>query len=180
MKTPDLQPILNGDTLKLRPLREDDFALLYEAASDPAIWEQHPDSARYQRDVFRKNFFRGAIDSRSALAVVENDTGRIIGSSRYYEWDPESLEIAIGYTFLERNHWGNGSNREMKALMLAHAFKYAHTVWFHVGKSNLRSRRAVEKLGATLSFEQDRELDGNRFVQLYYKLHAPQISTDKA
>lgn len=172
MKAIDLQPTLVGKTITLRPLQPEDFESLHEAASDPLIWELHPDSSRYKRDIFEERFFIGAIASRGALAVIENETGRIIGSSRYYEWNPDKQEISIGYTFLERAHWGNGSNKEMKALMLNHIFSYANTVWFHVGEENLRSRKAVEKLGATLSHSEERELEGRPYVQLYYELNA--------
>ena len=168
----EFQPILTGRNITLRPLGTDDFPGLFQAASDPAIWEQHPDSTRYKREVFRERFFSGAITSGGAVAVIDNRTGGIIGSSRYYDWDPGKRELAIGYTFLVREHWGTGTNREMKELMLAHAFKHAVLVWFHVGRANLRSRRAVEKLGATLSHEEERDLVGEPFVQLYYKLYA--------
>lgn len=169
----DLQPTLLGRTITLRPLKIDDFEALYKAASDPLIWEQHPDSERYKRDVFRERFFDGAIASGGALAVLENATQRIIGSSRYYDCDFHKRELAVGYTFLERRHWGIGTNGEMKELMLAHAFNWAGTIWFHVGKTNLRSRKAVEKLGAVLSHEEERKLEGKPFVQLYYRLQAP-------
>lgn len=173
MDTLDLQPTLIGETITLRPVENEDFEALYEAASDPLIWEQHPDILRYQRDVFRDRFFQGALECGGALVVVENETGSIVGSSRYYEWDPDKRELAIGYTFLERKHWGTITNTEMKQLMLDHAFTQASRVWFHVGESNMRSRRAVEKLGATLSYSEQRELDGTPFVQLYYQLDAP-------
>ncbi len=168
----DIQPVLIGKRITLRPLRSGDFSALYEAASDPKIWELHPDSSRYQRGIFEERFFLGAMASGGALAVVDNETGRIVGSSRYYEWNAQLQEIAIGYTFLQRTHWGAGTNQEMKALMLNHAFAQVSMVWFHVGEINLRSRRAVEKLGATLSHKEDRELDGKPYVQLYYKLDA--------
>jgi len=173
MRKLDLQPTLVGSTITLRPLRGDDFEALYKAAADPGIWEQHPDSSRHNRDVFENNFFLSAIASGGALAVVEADTAEIIGSSRFYEWDREKRELSIGYTFLKRKNWGTGTNREMKKLMLDHAFNHASIVWFHVGKSNLRSRKAIEKLGATVSYEKKKELDGKSFVQLYYKLYAP-------
>ncbi|MEE4192457.1 MAG: GNAT family N-acetyltransferase, partial [Halieaceae bacterium] len=83
---PDLQPTLVGDRITLRPLEERDFEALHAAASDPMIWEQHPDNTRYQRDAFEARFFRGAIASGGALAVIANDSGEVIGSSRYYEW----------------------------------------------------------------------------------------------
>jgi RimJ/RimL family protein N-acetyltransferase len=132
----------------------------------------HPDSERYKREIFKARYFDGALASHGALAILEKDGGRIIGSSRYYEWNAAANAISIGYTFIERNHWGKGTNRELKGLMLPHIFQWAGTVWFHVGKANLRSRRAVEKLGATLSYEKERELEGKLFTQLYYKLEA--------
>lgn len=168
----NLQPVLNGRTIKLRPLERDDFEALYLAASDPGIWELHPDSERYKRDIFQRRFFESALASRGSLVIEESDSGRIIGSSRYYEWNPDAKEISIGYTFIERSHWGVGTNRELKELMLNHIYQWAEVVWFHVGKINVRSRRAVEKLGATLSYEKERELDGRPFTQLYYKLEA--------
>jgi N-acetyltransferase len=175
MREIDLQPILIGDTIKLRPLKEDDFEGLYLAASDPRIWELHPDSERYRRDRFEQRFFMGALDCGGALVIEEKVTDRIIGSSRYYEWNPASRELSIGYTFIERRHWGIGTNRELKDLMLNHIYQSATVVWFHVGKTNMRSRRAVEKLGATISHEKERELEGKPFTQLYYKLEASQF-----
>lgn len=166
----DLQTTLIGTTVTLRPLQVDDFEALYKAASDPEIWAMHPDTSRYKRDVFEQRFFKSAIASGGALAVVENISGRLIGSSRYYEYDAEKSEISIGYTFLEPSHWGAGKNSEIKSLMLEHIFSYVGVVWFHVGKINLRSRKAVEKLGAILDYEKERELDSVPYVQLYYRL----------
>jgi RimJ/RimL family protein N-acetyltransferase len=177
MENIDLQPILIGSTTKLRPLEREDFEALCLAASDPKIWELHPDSARYKRDIFQQRFFEGALSSGGALAIEEKNTGRIIGSSRYYQWNPDTREISIGYTFLERPHWGAGTNRELKALMLEHIYQWATAVWFHVGKVNMRSRYAVEKLGAVLSHEKERELEGKQFTQLYYKLESSKCRT---
>lgn len=170
MTTYEMQPTLRGERITVRPLTPEDFDALYAAASDPAVWEQHPDSERYREEIFRERFFAGAIACGSAFAVVDNATGRVIGSSRFYEWDADAKEIAIGYTFIECDHWGGATNSELKALMLGHAFTVAGRVWFHVGETNTRSRRAVEKLGAVLSHSEDRELDGTPFVQLYYRL----------
>ncbi len=127
---------------------------------------------RRKRDIFQQRFFEGALSSGGALAIEEINTGRIIGSSRYYEWSPDTRDISIGYTFLSQQHWGVGTNREMKDLMLEHVYQWARAVWFHVGKSNMRSRYAVEKLGAMLSYEKERELGGKPYTQLYYKLEA--------
>jgi RimJ/RimL family protein N-acetyltransferase len=172
----DLQPVLVGKTIKLRPLAREDFDALYLAASDPKIWELHPDSERYKRNIFEERFFESALASKGALVIEEVNSGRIIGSSRYYEWNPETEEISIGYTFIEQNHWGKGTNKELKELMLNHIYQWVGVAWFHVGKTNMRSRVAVEKLGATLSYEKQRELNGKPFTQLYYKLEASKFS----
>ena len=142
-----LQPVLNGQLLELRPLRLDDFQDLYEVASDPLIWEQHPHSNRYQDQVFRK-FFRDALSSGGALIAIDSQTGRVIGSSRYDGYDKEKSQVEIGWTFLARSHWGGIYNGEMKRLMLDHAFKFVNNVIFVIGTQNFRSQKAVEKLGA--------------------------------
>ena len=143
----DLQPILTGDLIELRPLRPDDFDTLFSAASDPLIWEQHPESDRYQRDVFQK-YFDGALESKGAFAIVERKTRRIIGSSRYCNLDLAKSEVEIGWTFLGREFWGGTYNRELKRLMLDHAFQFVDRVLFVVGENNLRSQKALGKIGA--------------------------------
>jgi RimJ/RimL family protein N-acetyltransferase len=142
----ELQPVLRGELIELRPLREDDFGELYAAASDPLIWEQHPDRDRYREDVFRE-FFRGAMESGGAFIVLDSKTGRVIGSTRFHAYDEEQSEIEIGWTFLARSHWGGRFNGEMKRLMLEHAFRFVESVVFLVGPENIRSQRAVEKIG---------------------------------
>ena len=83
----DLQPVLTGAMLTLRPLHADDFASLFAAAADPLIWEQRPVPTRYEHAVFAE-FFAGAMASGGALLVLDNATGAVVGSSRYYDWDP--------------------------------------------------------------------------------------------
>lgn len=142
----DLQPILQGELLSLRPLRPEDIHALYAVASDPLIWEQHPIKDRHQKDVFAM-FFREALASGGALVAIDCKDVRVIGSSRFHGYDKERNEIEIGWTFLARSHWGGVYNREMKQLMLRHAFRFVRRVIFLVGPQNLRSQRAVEKIG---------------------------------
>ncbi len=168
-----LQPTLTGKQITLRPLLAEDFEALYEAASDPIIWAMHPDSYRYERDIFEQRFFNSAISSGGALAVIDNRTARMIGSSRYYDWNPEQGEVAIGFTFIEQAYWGKGVNTEMKALMLNHIFEYADRVWFHIAEENIRSVKAVEKLGASYSHKENKAVEDKPFVQLYYQLTLP-------
>jgi N-acetyltransferase len=142
----DLQPFLKGELLGLRPLRPEDFQDLYAVAADPLIWEQHPIKDRYKEEVF-KEFFREALESGGALIASDAKDGQVIGSSRFHGYDEEKSEIEIGWTFLARSHWGGVYNREMKQLMLRHAFKFVNSVVFLVGPQNWRSQRAMEKIG---------------------------------
>ncbi len=142
----DLQPVLRGEFLELRPLRDADFDELFAVASDPLIWEQHPSSDRYKEDVFR-TFFREAMASGGAFAIVDTRNGRIIGSTRFDRYDEAKSEIEIGWTFLARSYWGGAHNAEMKRLMLQHAFRFVDHAVFIVGTRNFRSQRAMEKIG---------------------------------
>jgi RimJ/RimL family protein N-acetyltransferase len=141
-----LQPTLAGKLLKLRPLKPEDFQELYAVASDPLIWEQHPNSNRYQEEVF-KEFFREALESGGALIAIDAKDGRVIGSSRFHGYNEEKSEIEIGWSFLARSRWGGEYNGEMKRLMLQHAFQFVNNVIFIIGTRNLRSQKAIEKIG---------------------------------
>ena len=143
----DLQPNLKGELIELRPLRADDWDDLFSVAADPLIWEQHPESDRYKEEVF-KVFFREALQSGGAFVVIDRTTQEIIGSTRFYGYDPEKSEIEIGWTFLAREYWGGQYNCEMKSLMLNHAFKFVENVVFFIGEKNIRSQKAIEKIGA--------------------------------
>jgi RimJ/RimL family protein N-acetyltransferase len=101
----DLQPVLQGDLLQLRPLQPEDFAGLYAVASDPLIWEQHPIKERYQERVF-SGFFRESLQSGGALIAIDSNAGKVIGSSRFHGFDSNKSEIEIGWSFLARSHWG--------------------------------------------------------------------------
>ena len=142
----DLQPHLVGELLELRPLRAEDFEALYEVARDPLIWEQHPSNDRHQPEVF-KEFFREAMESGGAFVVLDRQQGDVIGSSRFARYDEAKSVIEIGWTFLARRYWGGVYNAEMKRLMLRHAFQFVASVVFLVGPNNIRSQRAMEKIG---------------------------------
>jgi RimJ/RimL family protein N-acetyltransferase len=131
----------------LRPLREDDFEDLYAAASDPLIWEQHPVPNRHEEATFRE-YFAEHLASGGTLVAIDRRNGRIIGQSRFHGYDPAASEIEIGWTFLARPYWGGDYNGEMKRLMLDHAFRYVRRVVFLIHPLNVRSQRAVEKIGA--------------------------------
>lgn len=143
----DFQPSLRGALVELRPLRPDDSEALYAVASDPLIWEQHPARDRYTEAVFRA-FFEEALSCGGTLIVLNRSNGRIIGSSRFHGYNEADSEVEIGWTFLARTHWGGRYNGEMKRLMLQHAFQFVDNVVFLVGPQNVRSQKAVERIGA--------------------------------
>ena len=143
----DLQPHLKGELIELRPLKPEDWDDLFAVASDPLIWKQHPESDRYKEEVFRI-FFKDALESGGAFVVIDKKTEQIIGSTRFYGYDTKKSEIEIGWTFLARKYWGGRYNRQMKDLLLAHAFQFVENVVFYVGETNVRSQRAMEKIGA--------------------------------
>jgi RimJ/RimL family protein N-acetyltransferase len=145
MAQPDFQPTLTGPSVIVRPIADGDWAELFAAGSDPEIWKVHPRSDRYTEPVFRE-YFDSAVASKMAFVLVDRPTDRLIGSSRYYGYQPERSEIEIGWTFITRSHWGGKTNREVKRLMLDHAFTFVDTVTFWVGEKNWRSQGAMEKI----------------------------------
>ena len=162
----DLQPTLVGELVVLRPLRESDWPELAAVAADPFIWEQHPEPERCQAAVFRR-FFDSGLASGGAFAVRDVASGRIIGSSRYHGLDLYRSEIEIGWTFLARSHWGGRYNRELKRLMLDHAFQAVDSVYFAVGPGNVRSQQAMLKVGA--AYEETRFLRDREYR--IYRIH---------
>ena len=172
----ELQPHLVGDLIEVRPLRPEDWESLFRVASDPLIWEQHPANDRYQEEVF-KEFFREALESGGAFAVIDRQTQEIIGSSRYFGFDPVKSEIEIGWTFLARSHWGGKYNAELKRLMLDHAFKFVESVVFLIGPTNVRSQKAVEKIGGVMIERREKTIRGKTVEQVVYQIKKPTVST---
>ncbi|WP_342648496.1 GNAT family N-acetyltransferase [Mucilaginibacter sp. CSA2-8R] len=149
----NIQPTLTNGSVTLQPLQATDFKALYNVASDAKIWEQHPNRDRYQRDVFL-TFFEGAMQSSGAFKVIDNATGQLIGSTRFYDHSDMDGSIFIGYTFYAINCWGKSINQAVKAMMLDYIFQYVNVVRFHIGAGNVRSQIAIGRLGAIKTDEQ--------------------------
>jgi len=149
----NLQPqSLENDIVKLIPLEENHFEVLYQVASDPLIWEQHPKKDRYKIEVF-KPFFDAAIDAKTAFLILDKKTNEIMGTTRYYDYSTEQSSVAIGFTFIGRKFWGGIYNQSVKELLLDYAFQNVNSVFLHVGSENIRSQKAVLKLGASKTRE---------------------------
>jgi N-acetyltransferase len=165
----DRQPHLKGTLVELRPLRAEDYPALFAAGADPLIWEQHPAKDRYKEEVF-KEFFADALASGGALIALDANDGRVIGSSRYFGYDEANSEVEIGWSFLARSHWGGRYNGEMKQLMLQHAFASVKNVVFLIGPENVRSQKAVEKIGGVRIPNRANSLGRDSVV---YRISAP-------
>lgn len=165
----DIQPVLTGQRVLLRPLSLADYDALFAVASDPEIWAMHPFRDRYKKDVF-DDFFAGAIESQGAFAVLDKATGKIVGGTRFASYDVAADQIEIGWTFYATAYWRTGFNREVKALMLDYIFQFVRTVVFQVGANNFRSRTAVERLGGKLILEHKRYHGGQLHDYTTYHL----------
>jgi RimJ/RimL family protein N-acetyltransferase len=144
---PDTHSIISNETVTLLPLEQNDFEIMYNVASDPKIWEQHPNKDRWRREVF-EIFFKGAIESNGAYKIIDNDTNAIVGCTRIYDYNEETNSVLIGYTFMACKYWGTGVNHIVKKLLLNHLFKFVDHVHFHIGAQNIRSQVSITRLGA--------------------------------
>ena len=150
----NIQPTLENENVILHPLQDKDFDDLYAVASDPKIWEQHPNKDRCKIEVF-KVFFEGAMQSKGAFKIVNKASGHVMGSTRFYDHNQEENSISIGYTFYGRDYWGKGFNHSVKSLMLDYIFQFVSKVHFHIGADNIRSQIAIGRLGTTKIDEQE-------------------------
>ena len=171
----ELQPHLIGELIELRPLRPEDWESLFAVAADPLIWEQHPARDRYQEEVFQE-FFREALESEGAFVVIDRQTQKVIGSSRYFGYEPGKSEIEIGWTFLARSHWGGKYNAELKRLMLDHAFRFVQSVVFLIGPTNFRSQKALEKIGGVMIERRHKMIQGKPVENIVYQIKKPSIA----
>jgi RimJ/RimL family protein N-acetyltransferase len=150
---------LEDSLIRLFPIVEADFDILFEIASDPMIWEQHPVKDRYKKEVFQ-TYFDGVLNNGYAFLIIEKATNKVIGSTSYYNYNPNDSSITIGYTFLARHYWGKAYNRSSKKLLIDYAFQFVDKVYFYIGGENIRSQLATSKIGAKKVGEVDLDYNG--------------------
>lgn len=148
---------IDSKNFTLRTLTKADKQALQACASDPAIWQFMP-TKRHLPEVFEP-FFEQAVKDK-AYAIIDKRTGNIIGTTRFCHDNAKDDVIGIGFTFITPEFWGKGVNDEIKHTLLNHAFKYRNTVRFQIHEGNDRSKKAVEKLGAT--YQKDVENDSGK------------------
>ena len=150
-----VEPItLEGRVARLEPLRPNHAPGLYAASQDPNIWRyltthQPPTLAEMERWVAlaltehrtREDF---------PFVIIEQATGKIVGSTRYLTVQPQHRNLEIGSTWLAKEARRTPINTECKYLLLRHAFETlgAIRVQFKTDSRNETSQRAIERLGA--------------------------------
>jgi RimJ/RimL family protein N-acetyltransferase len=123
---------LETNLFSLIPLDQSHYGELYAVASNPIIWEQHPEKNRWQEANFEKFFQKAVHNNCGCFTILEKNSNKFIGSTRFYSITEDSIKI--GYTFLSPEYWGTGANREIKKVMLEYAFDFVDKVFFDVGK----------------------------------------------
>jgi RimJ/RimL family protein N-acetyltransferase len=143
---------LEGRWARLEPLHERHADDLAAAAGDEEIWRYMPASLMDIEQVRAWIAETLALQSSGAVlpfAIVEQSSGRAIGSTRYLDIRPKDRGIEIGWTWLARSAWRTAINSECKYMLLRHAFETLGCIRVQIKTDarNQRSRRAIERIG---------------------------------
>ncbi|MBB1519216.1 GNAT family N-acetyltransferase [Aquipseudomonas guryensis] len=142
-----LPTVLQQGALRLDPLNEADLPGLL------ALAEANRESQQFMNGTTRPDWYRSALaEHKAAQAVVFaiRLAGELVGTTRFFDFNPALPAAEIGSTWLDARQHGSGLNSMIKYLMLRHAFEDwgLVRVQLKTAASNLRSQRAIEKLGA--------------------------------
>ena len=148
-------PVLENDIVRLSLLSLENYDLLLPIAAEDKLIQYSPSDIGSPEAL--KNYVKKAIglmNQNNALPFIVYDkrTSQYAGSTRYMNIDHKNKVLEIGSTWIGRAFQGSGLNTQMKQLMINHAFgpmKF-EKVEFRIDERNMRSRKAVEKLGAVL------------------------------
>ncbi|HVF80539.1 MAG TPA: GNAT family protein [Flavisolibacter sp.] len=146
---------LRGKYVYLELLQHEDVPQLKTLAYDARLWEYTKTLLVNERfDAQFDRYIATAFDPRNTglqISFVMRDavTSAIIGMTRYYKIEPSQKRLSIGYTWYTPAYWGQVHNKECKLLLLQYAFEEHHfqRVEFEVAHQNIRSQKAVEKIG---------------------------------
>ncbi|WP_410593437.1 GNAT family N-acetyltransferase [Amycolatopsis sp. lyj-23] len=180
------QPTLSGEHVRLEPLTSAHAKRLLEAGADPGIWawlsiRQPADLAAAERMVEQAL----ADPDRRPFAQIDVASGRVAGTTSYYQVVEKHRILSIGHTWLGADWQRTGLNTESKLLLLTHAFETldAQRVSWETDIRNLRSQRAIERLGAlregVLRAHRIRP-DGSSRDTVTYSMLAPEWPAAKA
>lgn len=144
--------ILSGELIELRPLEKAHFAELDALAKEPRIWEFYTVNGGNTESLTKS--LQGGLDDRDKgtqypFVIYHKAHGKLIGSTRFIDIQPLHNKLEIGWTWLHPDYWASAVNFECKLLLLTFAFESlgVYRVQFKVDVLNMRSRKAVEKIG---------------------------------
>lgn len=170
--------ILEGENVILIPLEKEHFPELLEAASNPEIWKLT--SVNYSvPEIFFDNNNKALNDKEKGTVypfiIKDKSTNKIIGTTRFLEISGIDKKLEIGVTWLKKEYWGTITNIECKYLLLKYCFENLKfgRVQFRAKADNIRSRKAIEKIGAYFEgvFRKDKiEPNGNFRNTAFYSI----------
>lgn len=185
-----LEPVeLRGALVAVEPLCVDHDAGLLTAADDEEVfaWLPYPRLADIEK---ARSWIEGALADRRVhrrfpFAILDVESGSVIGSTSYWDFDAHNAHVEIGSTWFSRASWGTGRNAEAKLLLMTHAFEglELERVAFRTDIRNERSQRAIERLGATkegVHRHEMRRRDGSWRDSVHYSLLSEEWPTAKA
>lgn len=144
--------IITSNLVDIFPLSENAFEDLKTIACDERVWDQHPAKQRGTPDGFRA-FFDESLCKRTSVCFFDKSKKTIAGMSSYFDLNLEEKSVEIGWTFIGYDWWATGFNTHIKTMMIEYARQEwgVNKIYFYVAPENLRSQKAVLKLGAIQS-----------------------------
>ncbi|MES2617298.1 MAG: GNAT family protein [Bacteroidota bacterium] len=144
--------ILQGQLVDLLPLEKLHFEELSQLAKDERIWQFLPkdgsDTATFLNE-YNEALIERENGQQYPFVILNKQTGKLIGSTRLFDIHPQHKKLEIGWTWLHPDYWGTAINFECKLLLLTFCFETlkAIRVQLKTSDNNLRSRKAIEKIG---------------------------------
>lgn len=144
---------LPGRLVRVAPLSLDHHADLLDVALEPSLWQwtwSVVSSAADLTDYIRTALLEQDTGRSLPFAIIDQASGKAIGSTRYGNIEPAHKRLEIGWTWLGRAHQRTGANTETKLLLLTHAFEVLqyNRVEFKTDALNEASRAALRRIGA--------------------------------
>ena len=180
--------ILHGQQVDLLPLEENHFEELLEAASDKRIWEFYVGDWSVREKFFK--IYYGSLALREKgweypFVIVHKPTNKIIGSTRFLDIVPYDKRLEIGGTWLIPEYWATSINFHCKLALLTFSFEtlLAHRVQLKTQHDNIRSRKAIEKIGGIyegIIREHMLKDDGSYRSSAYFSILKDEWETAKA
>lgn len=144
---------LSGDIVELQPLHREHASGLLEAAADGSLWNLKVTAIPGPETV--EQYISTALAGRASgtvipFVIIQRESGRIVGSTRFWKVDRINRKLEIGHTWLSESVQRSGINTEMKYLLLMHAFEVMDCirVQFTTDELNEKSRAAILRIGA--------------------------------